>query len=161
MEDPTSVIDTLAVTQNNKNANSSTEGRLRLRLIESLHEQITAATAMIKGEPYRRYRDRMITNPDTGEKELKSMPVIFRPWFWKDQTGNFFVGLRYSNRWLELKPGMSAVEVGDIENLPAVLKKLLEAVNGGELDGVLKTAAEERCAQFAGRKKAKPASAKI
>ncbi len=155
-----SVIDKLTVIQNNKLANATHKGRLRARLVEGLQEQIAAAEAMIKGEPYRRYRDRLIANPETGEKELKSMPVCFRPWYWKDERGQFFVGLRYSNRWLELKPGKSAVEVGAVEELPKVLAKLLEAVNAGELDAVLTKAAEERRAQFATRKKAKPALVK-
>lgn len=155
-----SMIDNLNVTKNSKNDNATHKGRLRMRLVEGLQEQIAAAEAMIKGEPFRRYRDRMIANTETGEKELKSMPVCFRPWYWRDSDGKFFVGLRYSNRWLDLKPGKSAVEVGAVEELPKVLTKLLEAVNAGELDAVITKAAEERRAQFATRKKAKPALVK-
>ena len=155
-----SVIDKLTVTQNNKNDNATHEGRLRMRLVEGLQEQIAAAEAMIKSEPFRRYRDRMVANPETGEKELKSMPVCFRAWYWRDDAGKFFVGLRYANKWLELKPGKSAVEVGAVEELPNVLTKLLEAVNAGEVDAVLTKAADERRAQFAKRKKTKPALVK-
>ncbi len=45
--------------------------------------------------------------------------------------------LRYGNRRVELKPGMSSIEVGEADNLVPTIKLLIEACQNGEMDEVL------------------------
>lgn len=50
-------------------------------------------------------------------------------------------GVRYANRWLELKPRKTTIELASIKELVPALNALLQAVRAGELDGVLAKAA--------------------
>ena len=148
-----SVLDQFKFTQKTCTMNHSPEARLRGRLVEGLQEQIKAAEAYIAGEPYQRFGERWVQNPETGEKELKNLRLRFTPWFWADQDGSYCVGLRYGNRWLEIKPKKTTIELENAEALVPTLQALLDAVNTGELDTVLQKASEARKAQFTGRKK--------
>ena len=65
------------------------------------------------------------------------MPV--RRWWWKDAAGNVVLTVRYGNRRVELNPGKTAIEVGDVDQLVPTLTMLADAVKTGELDEVLLT----------------------
>ena len=148
-----SVLDQFKLTQKTRTMNQSPEARLRGRLVEGLQEQIKAAEAYSAGDTYNRFGERWIENPETGEKELKTVRLRFTPWFWADQDGSYCVGLRYGNRWLEIKPKKTTIEIENAEALVPTLRALLDAVSAGELDTVLLKASEARKTQFTGRKK--------
>lgn len=148
-----SVLDQFKLSQKTRTLHQSPEARLRGRLVEGLKEQIKAAEAYIADETYKRFGERWVENPETGQKELKSVRLRFTPWFWAEAGGKYFVGLRYGNRWLEIKPKKTTIEIETVEALIPTLQALLEAVNAGELDTVLQKASEARRAQFSGRKK--------
>ncbi len=52
--------------------------------------------------------------------------------------------LRYGSKWIELRPGKSAIEIGEEAQLLPTLKLVPEAVAAGELDKLLMTAKEQR-----------------
>jgi hypothetical protein len=62
-----------------------------------------------------------------------------------------FLGIRYGNRFLEIKPKKTAVEVGDASQLVPALQTLLAASEAGELDDALLKAADLRKGQFVSR----------
>ena len=148
-----SVLDQFTLTQKTPDVQQSPEARLRSRLIEGLEEQVRAAEAYAAGEAYKRTGERWAVNEETGDKELKTVRLRFTPWFWTEGSGKICLGVRYANRWLELKPKKTTIELASIESLVPALNALLEAVRAGELDGVLAKAADARKAQFAGRKR--------
>ncbi len=59
-----------------------------------------------------------------------------------------FLGVRYANKWLELKPKKTAIELSNPEALQETLEKLKAAVLEGELDALLKAAGDARKKQF-------------
>jgi hypothetical protein len=119
---------------------SNDEAKLRGKMLEALDLQIEAATAMLNSETFIRRAMRWVDDPETGERVRKELPVRFRPWYWKDEQGNFMLDVRYGNKHLEIKPNKSVIEVGEVENLVPTLETLREAVNAGELDKQLATA---------------------
>ncbi len=123
---------------------TSPEAKLRGKMLEALDLQIEAAKAMLNGETFIRRAMRWVKDPETGERVRKEMPVRFRPWYWKDEQGNYMLDVRYGNRQIELKPKKPAIEVGEGENLVPTLETLREAVNAGELDKLLKEAKSSR-----------------
>ncbi len=52
--------------------------------------------------------------------------------------------LRYGSKWIELRPGKSAIAIGEEAQLLPTLKLVPEAVAAGELDKLLMTAKEQR-----------------
>lgn len=148
-----SVLEKFTLTQKTRDVQQSPETRLRARLIEAVEEQIRAAEAYAAGKPFTRTAERWVANAETGDKELKTVRLRFTPWFWTDLSGKVYVGVRYANKWLELKPKKTTIELQAIEELVPALNALLEAVQGGELDAVLAKAADARKAQFTTRKR--------
>ena len=136
-----SILDQLTLTGKSKQDQfTSPEAHLRNKMVEAIDQQLAAADAMVKGETFQRRAMRWVTDASTGERVRRELPVRFRPWYWRDQSGAYFLNIRYGNRLVELKPDKPAIEVGEAENLVAVLQKVREAVLAGELDKLLKDA---------------------
>ncbi len=95
---------------------SSPEAKLRGKMLKVLGLQIEAAKANLNGETFIRRAMRWVDDPETGERVRKEVPVRFRPWFRKDEQGNYMLEVRYGNKRLELKPKKSTIEVGEAEN---------------------------------------------
>lgn len=127
---------------------SKPEVRIRNRLLERIDLQIEAVKAREEGRTFTPYAKRWTTNPETGEKELKDVPQRFSLWWWRDENGKLMVSLRYANRWREIKPKKTAIEVGSENKLIETLSLIREAVMEGELDSVLLTASEQRVGRF-------------
>ena len=123
---------------------TSPEAKLRGKMLDALDLQIEAAKAMLNGDTFIRRAMRWVKDPETGERVRKEMPVRFRPWYWKDEQGNYMLDVRYGNRRIELKPKKPAIEIGEAENLVPTLETLREAVNAGELGKLLKEAKSSR-----------------
>ena len=70
---------------------------------------------------------------------------------WADANGVVLFQLRYGSKPLALANGMTAIEVGKLDALPAIIDTLIEATHGGEFDQQLAAAAAERRANFKGR----------
>lgn len=112
--------------------------RKRMKLLEQLDIQITAAECEADGSEYLHSVRRWVRVEGTNDKQLITKPVQVRYWWWRDETGKILVALRQGNRVMEIAPGKISVEVGDITALPEVLKTLRAAVAAGELDEQLK-----------------------
>lgn len=123
---------------------STPETRIRAKMLEALDFQIAAAEAEANGETYIRRAMRWISDPDSGERVRKEIPVRFKRWWWKDETGSTFLEVRYSNKRVPIKPGKTAIEVGDTNNLVPTLNLLKDAISGGELDQPLLALKAER-----------------
>ncbi len=113
------------------------ENRVRAKMLDAIETQIAAAEADATGEPYTKLTSRYTTNGETGERVKKEVPMPVRRCWWKDVSGNVVLNVRYGNRRVELKPGKSAIEVGEREELVPALAMLADAVKVGELDEVL------------------------
>jgi hypothetical protein len=114
--------------------------RFRRRLADAIDLQIQLAAAESGGQTFRRSRQRWVKNQETGASELKERSVRVRRWWWTNDAGKVCVGLRYGMKPLEVAPGKSAIEVGNLTDLPAALTGLRDAVRAGELDACAEAA---------------------
>ena len=140
------------VAQQQKRLQSKTEHR-RAKLLEKLDDQLGMVQALIDGEVYTRMR-RIWRTDENGQRVLVERPKRTRPWYWMSGAGGCYFQVWYGSKVLELKPGMTAVQVGTKEELPDVIRSVMEAVKFGELDIQIEDVAEKGTADL--RLKAKP-----
>ena len=79
----------------------------------------------------------------------RRLPV--RPWWRTDEKGQVVFFVRIGWKLLEFEKGKTGVVAGTMEQLPAVIDTLIEAVRAGELDPALEQA---RTARPVSKKKA-------
>ena len=108
----------------------------RNKLLARLAEQRALATADRAGETFEATKDKWIDDPVTGVKKKVRVPKRIKRWFF-NFNGTQFLEVRYGNKPLELAKGKSAIEVGDLVQVPVVIDAVVEAVNTGELDTML------------------------
>ena len=97
---------------------------------------------MVAGETY--LVTKMQTVEENGQKVRKPVERPIKHWYWRDSTGAVRFAVRVSNKRIELSKGKTDIIVGKDAELPNVIKKLIEAVNAGELDKVIEGVAEMR-----------------
>ena len=134
------------VAQQQKRLQSKTEHR-RGKLLEKLDDQLGMVQALIDGEVYTRMRRVWRTN-ENGERVLVERPKRARPWYWMSGAGGCYFQVWYGSKVLELKPGMTAVQVATKEELPDVIRSVMEAVKFGELDIQIEDVAEKGTADL-------------
>ena len=71
-------------------------------------------------------------------------------------AGGCYFQVWYGSKVLELKPGMTAIQVATKEELPDVIRAVMDAVKFGELDIQIEDVAEKGTAEL--RLKQKPAA---
>ena len=141
------------VAQQQKRMQSKTEHR-RGKLLEKLDDQLGMVQALIDGEVYTRMR-RVWRTDENGERVLMDRPKRTRPWYWMSGAGGCYFQVWYGSKVLELKPGMTAVQGSTKEELPDVIRSVMDAVKFGELDIQIEDVAEKGTADL--RLKAKQA----
>jgi hypothetical protein len=108
-------------------------------VLTSLEIQIEVAKAEAERRTYIRKAPRWVTDPETGERVHKDVPVRVRKWWWKDCNGTLYVQVFYANRPVEIKKGKTSIVLNNPADLVPTLEKIRDAVKAGELDQVLKT----------------------
>ena len=112
--------------------------RNRAKLIEQLNVQIAAAECAVNDEEYLHSVRQWVRVEGEADKQLVTKAVPVRHWWWTSKSGKVMVALRRGNRVIDLGNGRQSVEVGELNQLPDVLKTLRDAVLAGELDDHLK-----------------------
>ena len=79
-----------------------------------------------------------------------------RPWYWMSGAGGCYFSVWYGSKMLELKPGMTAIQVNKREELPDAIRAVMEAVKQGELDIQIEDVAEQGTAELRLRAPLKP-----
>lgn len=153
-----SILDELKLSDTAPAAIMQPEHHSRSRLLRFLIEQRALAQADIEKRPF--VATQMTSRLDeTGKRIRVEAPKrVKRAWFNNPgPNGSWvtFFQLRYGNKPLAIAKGKTSIEVGTVEQLPAVIDKIIEAVSAGELDRVLAAAAAERRANFKPRAKKK------
>lgn len=127
------VLDKLKIVALKPKVKGSFEQNRRAKLAEQLTEQLKLAEAALGGPAYQRSKTVWITD-DAGNRSKAERPVKARLWWTVGANGSVQFGLRYGAVPLEVKPGMSAVEVSKLSDVPLLIKTLLQAVDQGEFD---------------------------
>ena len=99
-------------------------------------EQLKLVEAALGGTAYQRSKAVWITD-DVGNRSKVQRPVKLRQWWTVGTNGAVQFGLRYGAVPLEVKAGMSAVEVSKLADVPLLIKALVQAVDQGELDAAI------------------------
>lgn len=137
------LLEKLKVVANPANQPKTAEHARRNKLIGKLEEQKALAEAKLGGEAYHRMRWVNIVNHE-GEPVRIQRPVRLKQWWFKNAAGNVLLTVRYGSKPLTISNGMSAIEVGKLEELPATIQTVIKAVDDGELDGELANAVKGR-----------------
>ena len=128
---------------------ASPEARLRHKMLEALEDQIAAANADKKNEPFVKRASRFVTDQETGERVKRDVPVQFRRWWWTDgSNGKTYIQLRYGNKSLDIAKGKPTIELKSVDDLVPTLEQIHKAVADGELDAVLIAAKKDRAKRF-------------
>lgn len=113
----------------------------RAKLISKLEEQLALAEALIAGERYEPLR-KVWATAGNGERVRIERPKRVRPWYWVNATGCFF-SVYYGSKLLKLDEEMTAISLGDRNDLPDAIKSVIDAVRAGELDLAIEEVAEK------------------
>ena len=130
---------------------------LRNKMLAALGHQINAFNAEQQNQPYFTYTEKwQLVDEASGRKErVKVRHPIRKMWF-GDAGGRILLELRFANKAAQVG-GKSSIVVGTLDKLVPTLQTARKAVAAGELDAVLKGAAESRKRAFKNATPAKPA----
>ena len=112
-----------------------------LKLSNKLWEQIQLAKSQINGQPFVVTRFRSVKDSAPGLRKQVEMPNRIRPCWVFTENGKVCVSIRYGSWTLELAKGKPSVEVASADELVVVLETIKQAVEAGELDNQIATAA--------------------
>ena len=65
-----------------------------------------------------------------------------RMWFWADESGKFYLEVRYAKKPLQISEGKSTILCQSLEDVAAKIDQLKAMVRAGELDQQIETASE-------------------
>ena len=130
------VLDKLKIVALAPKARASVEQVRRVKLVEQLAEQLKLVEATLGGTAYQRSKTVWVTD-DVGNPSKVQRSVKLRQWWTVGTNGAVQFGLRYGAVPLEVKAGMSAIEVTKLADIPLLIKALVQAVDQGELDAAI------------------------
>ena len=134
------------VAQQQRRLQTKTEYR-RAKLLEKLDDQLAMVQALIAGELFTRHRRVWQTN-DEGKRVLVERVKRTRAWYWMSGVGGCYFSVWYGSKVLELKPGMTAIQVNKRDDLPDAIRAVINAVQQGELDIQIEDVAEKGTAEL-------------
>jgi len=108
----------------------------RNKLLTRLHEQRAMAECVIEGKPYVVEKQKVLKDGE-GNKITTTVQKRVKSWF-SINNGQALLEVRYGNIPIELAAGKTAIDVGESKNIVSTLDLVIEAVNAGELDDMLK-----------------------
>jgi hypothetical protein len=91
---------------------------------------------MLKNKLFVAYKEKMVKDPETGERAKQRRQVTVRPWYY-DTEGHYFLEVKIGIKPIELQKGKPAIDVGDKAKLPETIDTLISAVEKGEFDKFL------------------------
>jgi hypothetical protein len=136
----TAILNTLKLTAARKTRALPDVVKRRNKLLIKLGEQRMLAAAQAQGQHYTPTRFRSFADADTGARIVKQVPVRIKPWFWTGEKGECLLAINYGSKQIELQKGKTAIDVGAVENICAVLDTVIDAVKNGELDTQIESA---------------------
>ncbi|MEX0384277.1 DUF6641 family protein [Spiribacter pallidus] len=131
------VLNTLTFAKYSIPNNAGPVTKRRNKLLAKIDEQILLATDATY-TPTKRVR----TTGDDGNTRVIEKPKRVKRW-WSVQTdGKVLLTVRYGARAIEFQKDKDAIEVENVDALPAMLQTVRHAVAEGELDELLAKYAE-------------------
>jgi hypothetical protein len=126
------VLNTLTYTKYSVPTHADPVTKRRNKLLQKIDEQVLVVT----DDTYTPTK-RVNTTDEHGNTRLIDKPKRVKRW-WSVQTdGKVLLTVRYGARAIEFQKGKDAIEVENVEALPAMLQTVRKAVVEGELDELL------------------------
>jgi hypothetical protein len=119
-----------------RNTGMTPEQYRRAKLADHLREQLANATAQAEGRIHVVKRRRW-EYTDDGQKHLIEVDKRLRQWWTKQQDGKVLFSVRYGSKPLEFEKGKGAIVLKSVDELLAVLPKLIAAAEAGEFDAMI------------------------
>jgi hypothetical protein len=114
----------------------------RNKLSNRLFSQINLAKALQKGENYTEKKFRTVRDRHTGETRSVELNKRVRQMWFVGENGKVCLQVKYGSKVIEFSKGKNAIEVASADELISALTTLKSAVESGELDSQLNTAAD-------------------
>lgn len=138
-----SILGTFNLTQANKQQTVDKHTQRRTKLLAKLDEQILAAEALLKGEEY--FGVKTVSKADEdGNRTSTTVQKRVRKWFYTNDGKEWYLEVKYGNRILQLAKDKTAIVVGALDNIVAVLTQVKEAVLANELDSAIEAALSKK-----------------
>jgi hypothetical protein len=137
------LLEKLKVVANPSNQQKTAEQLRRNKLIVKLQEQMALVEAELGGRAYNRMRWATAVNEE-GNPSRVQRAVRIKRWWFKSASGSVLLTVRYGAKPLAISNGMTAIEVGKLEQLPETIQTVITAVDNGELDSEIATIAQSR-----------------
>lgn len=113
----------------------------RNKLSKRLWEQIELAKAEQAGTTFAVSKFRSYTDRDSGIRKQVETNKRLKAWWFMGDNGKLAIAVRYGAKVLELAKGKYAVEVATKNDLVPTLQIIKTAVESGELDIAIESAA--------------------
>ncbi len=113
--------------------------------------KFVAAKKPTNDDPIKQRRERLVRRLDQQISLIKSAVDGMPPrtsWVWMDDTGAYFVMIKYGRQQIELKKGMFSIECKDINDTSNALETVRKMVLNGGFDVQLAQASREIRARF-------------
>jgi hypothetical protein len=114
----------------------------RNKLSKALWSQINLAKALQNGESYTEKKFRTVRDRHTGETRSVELNKRVRQMWFVGENGKVCLQVKYGSKVIEFAKGKNAIEVGSADELISAITTLKTAVESGELDSQLNTAAD-------------------
>jgi hypothetical protein len=114
----------------------------RNKLSNRLWSQIDLAKVLQNGESYTEKKFRTVRDRHRGETRSVEMVRRVRQMWFIVENGKVCLQVKYGSKVLDFGCGENAIEVGSADELIIALTTLKTAVESGELDSQLNTAAD-------------------
>jgi hypothetical protein len=111
----------------------------RNKMLKRLAEQVELAKAKQEGRQYAPTKQAKVLDEETGEKRTVQVAKRIKEW-WFSSDGKICISLRYGATIVELKKGMTSVELASDKDLVKTLEVLATTVQNGEIDAQLEAA---------------------
>jgi len=113
----------------------------RNKLSKRLWEQIELAKAEQAGTTFAVSKFRSYTDRDSGIRKQVETNKRLKAWWFVGDNGKLAIAVRYGAKVLELAKGKYAIEVANKNDLVPTLQIIKTAVENGELDIAIESAA--------------------
>ena len=142
------IISTLTLSNQTKQPLGLNKTLLRReKVVANLLEQADVAKAMLEGTDYVATHLVRKTDIDGNPKQVEQRRRIKR-WFFNNGGDEWYLEIRYANKPVELAKGKTAIVIPSKEKIVETIEMAKQAVESGELDGVLQKLADEKKRSF-------------
>jgi len=138
-----SILSTFSLTESKKQTFIDKSTQRRNKLLAKLDEQILVAEAMLKADEYFGTKARIERDED-GEITRIKEPKRVNKWFYTNNGNDWYFEVKYGNRVLQLAKDKTAIDVGALDKMVAVIEQVKEAVLANELDDAITVVASKK-----------------